>query len=424
MTLAKSFSIYTIASFFNKGLMAVLAFFLSHYILPADNGMLSLYNVFIAMVIPFVIMGMPASLPLAHAKLDEKEYKVFFNSSLALSTFCFLILLIIFLFSGKFISGVLAVPFRILLMGVCFTYFNLIQENVLAYLRTINHPFHFLIISATKDLVEIALVIALVIIAGKGAEGRIIAAVAATAIIFIYGLLYFYKQGFIHLQTSKKYLKEEMKFGVSQVFFLFNVFILNGADKFLIHFLLPANKAGLGIYSMSAQFAFIINVVVSAFFFTYQPVLYKHLTDLTQANRFKLLRIKYLFAGFLLLCTVSLSILVPYIYHIFINKLYFPGIPFVAANAFGYFFWGLYAMLLGFLYYYKKNNIVILLSVFSSVVCIFLNYVFIKNWGIAGAAFANLFTYCLLFITAFVVVNRSCNLQMPWLQLRSIFAAR
>lgn len=422
MTLSRSFSIYTIASFFNKGMMAVLAFFLSNYILPAENGMLSLYNIFTAFLLPFVIMGMPASLVLAHTKLDSKEYKIFFSSSLALSTFCFLVLLTLLFVCGSFITGILSVPFRLLLIGLLYTYFNLFQENILAYLRTLNKPLHFLIVSAVKDLTEIGLVVWLVIVWHKGAEGRIFATVIAAAITFAYGFIFFYRRGFIQATLSKKYLQEELRFGISQVFFFFNVFILNGADKFLLHRIYPADNAGLGVYFMSAQFAFVINVIVSAFFFSYQPVLYKYLADFTEENKYKVLRIKYLFAAGLLLSVLALNISTPFIYHSFINERYHGGIGYVAWNAFGYFFWGLYALMLGFLYYHKKNNLVIVLSVFSSVVCIASNYYAITTWGAAGAAIANLFTYCILFITAFITINKTCQLQLPWLKFRKIFA--
>ncbi len=401
--------------------MALLAFFLSNYILPQENGTLSLYSVFVMFVIPFIILGMPSSLILEHAKLDTREYKLYFSSSLALSTFSFLILLLIFLAAGNFISGIITVPFRLLLFGMLYAYFNLYQENILAYLRVLKKPFHFLVISAVKDLLEITLVVVLVIKSGRGAEGRILAGVITGAVVFIFGLLFFYKDGLIHLQISKKYLKEEFRFGISQVFFQFNVFILNASDKYLINYFDPHDKSGLGIYFMSNQFAFIINVLVSAFFFSYQPVLYKYLSHLTEENKLKMLKIKYLFAGFLLLCTVLLCVAIPVIYHQFINKKYHPGIPYVAWLAFGYFFWGLYALMLGFLYYYKKNKVVIIFSVFSAVVCIGLDYFFIRTYGVMGAAYANLITYCILFITLFITVNRVCNLQMPWLQFGAIF---
>lgn len=421
MNLAKSFSIYTIASFFNKGMMALLAFFLTHYILPQDNGVLSLYSVFVAFVLPFVILGMPSSLVLEHTKLNENEYKIYFSSALALSSFSFIILFLVFLVAGNFIAGFMTVPFRMLLFGMLYAYFNLFQENILAYLRMLNKPVKFLVISAIKDLLEIALVIWLVIQSGRGAEGRVIASVLAGGLMFIMGMVYFYNQGLIHTRISMQYVREEFKFGIAQVFFQFNVFLLNATDKFMINYFNPHDKTELGIYSLSNQFAFIINVIVGAFFFTYQPVLYKMLANLTEANKLKMLRIKYIFAGCLLLATLLMVICIPWVYHQFINPAYHPGIPYVAWLAFSYFFWGLYALMLGFLYYYKKNRTVILFSVYSAVVCILLDYFFIKYDGVMGAAHANLIMYALLFVSLFITVNRVCDLKLPWLKLGAIF---
>ncbi len=421
MHLAKSFSIYTTASFFNKGMMAILAFFLSNYILPGENGILSLYSVFVLFVLPFVILGMPSSLVVEHSKLDDKEFKLYFNSSIALSSFSFLILLAIFLIAGNFISGIITVPFRLLLFGMFYSYFNLFQENILAYLRVLNRPWHFLWFSVVKDILEIALVVVLVIQIRKGAEGRILSGLITGAAVFIFCLIFFFKNGLLHFRVSKKYMKEEFRFGISQLFFQFNVFILNSTDKYLINYFNPGDKRELGIYFMSNQFAFIINVLVGAFFFTYQPQLYKFLTNLTPENKLKMLKIKYLFAGFLLLCTIALSVAIPFIYHLFINKQYHPGIPYVAWQAFGYFFWGLYALLLGFLFYYKKNKVVIIFSVASAVICLLLDYYFIKNYGAMGAAYANLIMYAFLFIALFITVNQVCKLNLPWLNFKAIF---
>ena len=79
--------------------------------------------------------------------------------------------------------------------------------------------------------------------------------------------------------------------------------------------------------------------------------------------------------------------------------------------------------MLGFLYYYKKNRVVILFSVFGSLACIGLNYYFIGQYGIMGAAYANLLTYIGLFITLFITVSRMCKLDLPWLNFKAIFNA-
>lgn len=403
--------------------MAILAFFLSNYILPGENGILSLYSVFVLFVLPFIILGMPSSLVIEHSKLNEPDFKTYFTSSLFLSSLTFLVLLLIFLVAGNFISGIMTVPFRLLLFGLFYAYFNLFQENLLAYTRVLNKPYRFLLISAVKDILEISLVIVLVIQMREGAEGRILSGLITAGAVFVFSVCYFFNRGLINARPSTRFMKEEFRFGISQVFFQFNVFVLNSTDKYLINYLNPIDKSGLGIYFMASQFAFIINVLVSAFFFTYQPMLYKFLADLSEENKRKMLKIKYLFAGFLLLCTLALCVAIPFIYRLFINPQYHPGIPYVAWLAFGFFFWGLYALMLGFLYYYKKNGVVILFSVFGSLACISLNYYFIGIYGIMGAAYANLIVYIGLFITLFITVIRVCKLDLPWLNFKSIFNA-
>jgi O-antigen/teichoic acid export membrane protein len=96
----------------------------------------------------------------------------------------------------------------------------------------------------------------------------------------------------------------------------------------------------------------------------------------------------------------------------------------VAWNAFAFFFWGLYALFLGYLYYYRKNKVVIIFSIFSSAVCISLNYFFINQFRIMGAAYANLLTYFILFIAIFITVQRELKIKMPWFQFRTIFSSQ
>jgi len=398
--------------------MAILAFSLSHYILPAENGLLSLYSLFVALILPFVILGMPSSIMLEHNKLDEKEFKLYFNSSLALSGISFLVVLILFALTASLITSSIQVPLQLLLMGLLYAWFNLFQENITAYIRTIDKPMQFLWLSIIRDIIEIGLVVLLVIYQGKGATGRVLSGLITAGIVFIYALYYFIRKGLIHTKISKKYLKEELKFGFSQIFFQFNVFVLMGADKFMINHFNVGDKAGLGIYFMASQFAFIVNVLVNAFYSAYQPQLYKYLLDLTEENKFKMLRVKYLFAFFLLVSTLLLCLGLPFVYRWFINPDYHAGIPYVYWNAFAFFFWGLYAILLGILYYYKKNKIVIAISVFSIILCLVLNYFLVRQYGVIGACYANLITYVSIFLVMFVAVSRV--LPLPWGQFKRI----
>ena len=125
----------------------------------------------------------------------------------------------------------------------------------------------------------------------------------------------------------------------------------------------------------------------------------------------------------LFICTVLLCLATPLFYNLFINNTaYHAGIPYVAWNAFAFFFWGLYALFLGYLYYYRKNRIVIIFSVVSSAICISLNYFLISEYKIMGAAYANLLTYFILFIIIFITVNRLFKIELPWFDFKKIFS--
>ena len=421
MKLLKSFSIYTIASFVNKGMMFAIIPFLTNAIAPEQNGILSLYGIFVLFLIPFALLGFPNSIVMEYARLDKNEFKSFFSSSLFLSTISFTILLIVFFCFGNVAQFIVGAPYKLLLWGMLFIYFNLFFEGILSYLRTIEKPITFAIVSFCKNILELVLIIFLVIRSNMQAEGKVLAGVLSGFAITIFALIFFYRNQLLTTNIKKKYIIAELKFGISQIFFQLSLFVLASADKFMIHHLLN-DSAGLGIYFVANQFAFIINVLVTAFFFSYQPVLYNYLTHLTPEHKYKLVKIKYLFIGFLFICTILLCIATPVFYNLFIkNMAYHNGIHYVAWNAFAYFFWGLYALFLGYLYFYRKNKAVIIFSVFSIIVCLLSNYFLIKEYKIMGAAYANLLTYFILFIAIFVTVNRLFKLQLPWFDFKMIF---
>jgi O-antigen/teichoic acid export membrane protein len=424
MKLLKTFSVYTAASFINKGMMFAIFPFLTNVISPQQNGILSLYSIFVMFVIPFNLLGFSNSIVMEYTKLDAKEYKSFFSSSLFLSTVSFIILLLAFFLSGNTVALIVGAPYTLLLWGLLYSYLNIYFEGILAYLRTIDKPGSFFLITVCKTALEISLIIWLVVYARRGAEGKVLSSLIATAAVAVFSLCYFLSQNLLVKNVQKKYINMEWKFGISQIFFQLNLFVLASADKYIIGHMLH-DISGLGIYFVATQLAFIINVIVTAFFLSYQPLLYTYLSDLNVTNKYKLLKIKYTFTIFLFICTLLMCFATPLFYHLFVkNQVYHAGIIYVAWNAFAFFFWGLYALFLGYLYYYRKNKVVIIFSIFSSAVCISLNYFFINQFRIMGAAYANLLTYFILFIAIFITVQRELKIKMPWFQFRTIFSSQ
>src|SRR6266487_1664409 len=143
MKLLKTFSIYTIASFVNKGMMFAIIPFLTNVISPTQNGVLSLYSIFVMFVIPFTLLGFSNSIVMEYSRLDTKEYSSFFSSSLTLSTVSFIIFLALFFAFGNRASQIIGAPYQLLFWGLLYAYLNIYFEGILPYLRTINKPLSF-----------------------------------------------------------------------------------------------------------------------------------------------------------------------------------------------------------------------------------------------------------------------------------------
>ena len=421
MKLIRTFSIYTVASFINKGLMFAIIPFLTNVISSDQNGILSLYGIFVMFIVPFMLMGFSNSILIEYQRLDKKEFSSFFSSSLALSTISFIIFLALFLFFGNVITLIIGAPYKLLFFGMLYAYCNIYFEGILSYLRIIQKASGYFWMSILKNLMEFLLIIWFVLGLKQGIDGKVISSLIVVVCVLLFALYYFNKNKLLTWNIKWKYIRSEFRFGISQIFFQLNLLVLASTDKYMIGHLLHDTK-GLGVYFVANQFAFIINVIVTAFFLSYQPQLYSYLSNLNLENKYKIVKIKYLFAAFLLISTLCLSLAAPLFYHLFINNMsYHTGIPFVAWNAFGFFFWGLYAMFLGYLYYYRKNKVVILFSLFSSISCIFINYLFIKKFGIMGAAYANLLTYFVIFISMVITVRTVIKIDLPWFDFKGLF---
>src|ERR1035438_7004439 len=82
----KTMGIYTITSFFGKGLSFLLLplFTNPKYLTPADNGLLSLFSQAIIFLTPFVSLGVLQSTSVDFFKLDRKSFKDFCTTGFAM----------------------------------------------------------------------------------------------------------------------------------------------------------------------------------------------------------------------------------------------------------------------------------------------------------------------------------------------------
>jgi O-antigen/teichoic acid export membrane protein len=157
----------------------------------------------------------------------------------------------------------------------------------------------------------------------------------------------------------------------------------------------------------------VILILVTAFSNFFSPFLYERLNKGTDAAKREIIKVSYIFIIVIFIALLLLTLVTPLIFSYFIDKDYSSGVKYVFWVGLGYFFWAFYAIFSGYIFYLKKTKVLGFVAIVNVVLNILFNFLFIKQFGAIGAAYATCLSYFIVAIIMGVLVNRLYP--MPWL---------
>lgn len=404
---AKAIGIYTFSNFFGKAASFLLLFIYTNplYISPSENGLLNLMSTSIVFLMPFVAMGTVHSVSADFFKLSRNEFRNQFTSGLLLPGSVILIsYLLMFLFRNQ-LNNLYGIPASFVWIVPTIVMFNYLNEHLWNLLRNNNEPRRFLKVNTVKTVIEISLSVILVVSFAWRWHGRVAGILCAYGITFLYALYYFKKRGYLFGKIKWPLVKNEFVYAGPIVLMQASIFCLSSSDKFFLSAYTNDNNETLGIYSIAAIFASVVNVMGTSALHHFFPKIFNQLSindkDLRLVRRsfFQYVAITFTF----LLCLIFLS---PIAYHFFINEKYHSAIKLIPYLAIGSFLWAINYFFYASMLYYKQKKKILIISVFTIVVSLTLNGLFIRYWKELGAAYAVCLSYLIALIFA-LWINRS-----------------
>ncbi|HEX7905927.1 MAG TPA: polysaccharide biosynthesis C-terminal domain-containing protein [Chitinophagaceae bacterium] len=410
----KHFTLYTIVGFLNPAINFFLTPLLSHHLLPADYGLLSLFNTYITLVIPLISVVAYALLSVEYYK--EKDPAVYASKFVSIQiipviNFIWMAILGWSLFyqyadvielrnvDRIWVVVILLISFSTVYVDTLFT-FLVIQRKVGLYT----------VYCIVRVLLEAGLTIWFIVYRGMGWEGRILSAFIISIIFFLLALLYFRKQGYFKGSIQWKYIRLGIMYGLPLILHTVGKVVMNQSDRLFITKLRDIEQAG--IYSIGYTVGSVIMIVVNVFSNLLTPYMYERLANLTEKAKIQLVKMSYLFAGgtftiLLLLIPVS-EILFTY----FIDQKYREGSRYVFWIGLSYFFWGCYLLFSGYIFYYNKTRLLGQMAIVTIGCNILFNYIFISRFGAIGAAYSTTLSFFIVFVIVAYRANKMISL--PW----------
>lgn len=399
----KAFSLYSLS----QVISAVISFgILSLYtkiLSPTDFGKISLIWMFVVVASILIDGRLNTAYSIKFYKSSKEEntiniYSIFSYYLIAFSIFYLTFLYVPSLFENILGMQIMISDFNIIFLLILVMIFGNFYTNFLMISKKPKSYF-FVMLIFNAALVASSLVYLLILKAGCIAYLK--AYLISYLILSLFGLRFFlsnYKLG--KKIISAPNLKNLLHIGLPLVPDALLLMLLTWADRYVLN--IYSGMAIVGIYSVGYRFSEVINsFVISPFGQASSPILFeKFTTSLPEYKRIMGQFLKYYWLVILSIITAYFVILKE-TYQLFIGTEYMEGYNIIGFVLLGIIIGGASSLLSVTVVMREKTKYMFLLSLVSVSLNIGLNFLFIPEYGMYGAAIATLASYILKFILVF-----------------------
>ena len=405
----RSMGIYTLSNVINAAIPFLLLPLFTRYLSTSDYGILSNFTVVSSVLIPLVGINLMTSIQVQYLK-DDVDNRDYLTSVFRFNIFLGVLFTGLVVLFSDFVNGITGVPIEILyLMGV-YALFHVTIEVLLAVWRMENKAINYGVFRITRTVVEILLIVLFVVVLQMNFIGSIYALLLSYGLGCFVAMILLYRKGLIFGNYRKDYLSHAVKYGVPLIPHALSGMAIMYSDKLIVtHYLgLDTN----GVYSVGFLVGQSIGLLQNSFNQAWLPWVFQKLRSGKEEDKLRMVKITYLYIVGILVAVVVLWLMMPLVFSL-LGKEFRSGMELVLWIGLGFAFNGMYKMVSVYLFYLEKTKAIAMMSLGVAIVNIVLNFMWIPEYGVQGAALATMTAMFLQFVVAWIISARS--IQMPWL---------
>lgn len=399
---------FLICGFLQKGISMITTPVFTRIMVDAEFGKFSVYNTWQNVIQILVSLNLAAGVYTRGLVKNEGDQDRFSSSMMGLSTTCILVWSVFYFIFQETINRWLDLS-TLLMAAMLVEIWAHAGYQFWTNRERVNYRYKKLI-GLTLVYVVLSPVLGAVAVqwadTNSQAEARVITTAAVNVALFAALYVSTWKRG--KQFFNKTYWKYALKFNIPLVPHYLSQIVLNQSDKLMInHFLGPAQAA---YYSVAYTLAAALQILNNSIAATMNPWIYKTIKEKRVKHIGKtsyriLLLIAVLNYLVVLAAPEILKILAPEKYQVAVWV-----IPPVTVSVY---FMFLYNLFVTFEFYFEKTHYVTGVTIFSAVLNIVLNAIFIPRFGCAAAGYTTLICYivCALLHYNFMrkVVKEFCD---------------
>ena len=396
---------YFICMIAQKGISVVTIPVFTRIMSEDEYGRVSVFFSWFETIYAIASLGIVGGIYTTLLVKNEKDSKIIASSTLGLiATFNAILALIYMLLSNKlnpllgFNTFQILAIFLMTLTAASFGLWSIEKRIDYDYRKLVIVT---MIIAVTKPLVTIILIVD----SKDKVSARIFGSLMVELLFFGVILVSYFSRG--RTFFSRIYWKQNIWLGIPLIPHALSQAVLSGADRIMIQSYVGDKEAGY--YSLAYSVALLAMIVNSSFSQTLAPWTYQKLRG---GKEKEIGRVALVTVIFVAVVNLLIILIAPEIIGLFAPSS-FEGAKYVVPPiAMSVFFMHMYDWFARIEYYFEKTKYVLVASTFAAIINIFLNYLFIPQFGYLVAGYTTLVSYMIYTGMHYAFMRRVCREMM------------
>lgn len=391
MQVVRNSFIYLGSSILNKMIPFLLLPILTKYLSPKEYGILSMYLIAITLYSAFIGMNMQINISKNFFKISRDELSLYMGNIviiLSITTFFYFIVTLILSF---FKESLFSIPLEWMLLIPAISFFLMLNELNTTILRNEGKAYIFGIIEVGNSAIKMGLTIIFLIIFSFSWKSQVIGTFIGAMLFAMVAVIYMNKRAFIKLNFSKDKIKSILQLSMPLIPHVLGGVVIAMSDRLFIEKMVSIEM--VGIYSVGYMFGMVVMIFTDAFIKAWSPWFYKSLASITETKQKKIVKYTYIYIVVVFALAFIISLISQWLLPYFVDKKFYGASDFIVWIAIGYAVQGVYKIFFPYLVHLNKTSFLAISTTVAALLNLLFNYIFIKEFGAIGAAYATILAF-------------------------------
>jgi O-antigen/teichoic acid export membrane protein len=405
--------IYGLSNILNRIVSFVLLPIYTHYLTPADYGLMDLLyftTAFIGMVLE---MGINSAVSRFYFESEDQTKR---NLVVSSAFYGFgvgsTIIVLIFIAGSRYLTELIfkdSTYTHLMIIALAGLALEIYIQAAYTYIRVRQRSHVLMIVSVVRLVMQLGLNILFIVYYKMGVLGILLGTLISNFVLVLFLVPYVLRE--TGLGFSREKLFEMIKFGLPLIPSNIMSYIVNVSDRYFLNAF--TNLSTTGIYTLGYRFGILVNeFVASPFGQIWMPRRFEYFQKEDSERIFARIFTYFCLASFFV--GLGISVLTKDVIRIISDQAYWNAYKVVPIIIMSYIIASFQMHFNIGILIKKKTKYIMYINVATAITNLVLNYFLIKQYDIWGAAYATIISFVLKISLFYIISNRLVKIAIEW----------